>query len=152
MQTDTEAGAAPAVHGKGGEKMNVVVLIGRLVKDPVTNYTPDGTAVSSFTLAVNRPKTRDGKEQADFIRCIAFNKTAEVVDKYVRKGRQLAIHGQIHTGHYEKDGRTYYTTDVIVNRMEFTGKKEDNTITNTATHNGFNDMGHDAGQDEDIPF
>ena len=103
--------------------MNNVILIGRLAKDPELTYTPNTqTAVGRFTLAVDRPK-RDGEDQgADFIRVTVWGRQAETCDRYLAKGRQVAIHGRIQTGSYRgKDGQTVYTTDVIADRVEFLG-------------------------------
>lgn len=102
--------------------MNNVVLIGRLTKDPEITYTQNGTAVCKFTLAVNR----QGKDGADFIRIVTWNKTAENCSKYLAKGRQAAVQGRIQTGSYKnKDGHTVYTTDVIANNVQFLGNKSD---------------------------
>lgn len=102
--------------------MNNVVLIGRLTKDPEITYTQNGTAVCKFTLAVDR----QGKDGADFIRIITWNKTAENCSKYLAKGRQAAVQGRIQTGSYKsKDGHTVYTTDVIANNVQFLGNKSD---------------------------
>lgn len=101
--------------------MNSVNLIGRITKDPEIRYTSGSTpiAVCSFTLAVDR---RNKNKETDWIRCIAFGKTAELMDKYISKGRQMGITGRIQTGSYEdKEGRTVYTTDVVVDRMYFIG-------------------------------
>lgn len=104
--------------------MNSVILIGRITKDPEVRYTTGAQAIAvcNFTLAVDRQK-KDA--QADFIRCIAFGKTAELIGKYITKGRKLAVQGRIQTGSYEKDGQKVFTTDVIVDRMEFVGSKND---------------------------
>lgn len=102
--------------------MNQVVLIGRLTKDPETSVSQSNTMVSRFTLAVDRDYKRDGEQTADFIRIITFGKTAENIDAYIRKGRQVAVHGRIQTGSYtNKDGVKVYTTDVIADRVEFLG-------------------------------
>lgn len=102
--------------------MNNVVLIGRLTKDPEITYTQSGTAVCKFTLAVDR----QGKDGADFIRIVTWNKTAENCNKYLAKGRQAAVQGRIQTGSYKnKDGHTVYTTDVIANNVQFLGNKSD---------------------------
>ena len=101
---------------------NIVILTGRLTKDPVTSYTQSSKAVCKFTLAVNREFKKD---EADFIQCVCFDKTAELVNKWFYKGHAITVVGRIQTGKYEKDGRTVYTTDVIVNRIEFPmGKNE----------------------------
>jgi len=105
--------------------MNQVVLIGRLTKDPGTSVSQSNTMVSRFTLAVDRDYKRDGEQTADFIRIITFGKTAELVDAYLFKGRQVAVHGRIQTGSYtNKDGQKVYTTDIIADRVQFLGGKQ----------------------------
>lgn len=101
--------------------MNSVVLIGNLARDPELRYSTGAnqTAVCRFTIAVN-----DGfgeKQRTSFIPIVVFNKQAENCDRYLAKGRKVAIHGRIQTGSYEKDGRTVYTTDVVANNVEFLG-------------------------------
>ena len=112
--------------------MNSVSLIGRLVKDPELRYTQNGTAMCSFTIAVDRIMSRQRKQEAeannqptaDFIRCIAFRQTAELIANYHRKGSQIGIEGRIQTGSYEKEGRTIYTTDVVVSGLTFIGSSQ----------------------------
>lgn len=105
--------------------MNKVVLTGRLTKDPEVRYTTgeNSTAIATFTLAVNRRFARRDDPNAvtaDFIRCQAFGKTAEFVEKYFHKGQKADLEGRIQTGHYQnRDGQTVYTTDVIVENIEF---------------------------------
>lgn len=102
--------------------MNKVSLIGRLTKDIELRYTANTQkAMARFTLAVNRLKKEDG---ADFINCIAWGKTAEIMEKYVKKGHLIGITGRIQTGSYEKDGHKVYTTDVMVEGMEFLERRE----------------------------
>lgn len=104
--------------------MNNVVLIGRTTKDIELRYSTSGTAIARFTLAVDRASKEKG---TDFISCIAFGKTAELLEKYVPKGRKIAVQGHIQTGSYDaKDGHKVYTTDVIVDRMEFCESKQGN--------------------------
>lgn len=103
--------------------MNNVVLIGRLTKEPELSYTANTqTACGRFTLAVDRPK-KDGEDQgADFIRVTVWGRQAETCERYLDKGRQVAVLGRIQTGSYkDKDGRTVYTTDVVADRVEFLG-------------------------------
>ena len=105
--------------------MNEVVLSGRLVKDPEIRATKDGTMVGNFILAVDRRFKKDGQPEADFPRCIAWGKTADFAEKYLTKGTKIMIAGRLQTGSYEKDGRKVYTTDIIVDHIEFCeGKKE----------------------------
>ena len=103
--------------------MNKVILIGRLTKDPELRFAAgSGTAVSRFTVAVNRQFKRD---ETDFINCVAFGKTAETISQYLSKGRQIALTGSIRTGSYDaQDGTKRYTTDVAVDSFEFIGSKD----------------------------
>lgn len=98
--------------------MNRVFIIGRLTKEPEYRENEKLKQVK-FTLAVNRTK-----EGADYISCIAWNKTAELISKYLHKGNQTAIEGRIQTGSYEKDGKKIYTTDVVIDNITFIGNSE----------------------------
>lgn len=109
--------------------MNKVILIGRLTKSPDKN-----DKVTRFTLAADRKYKREGEATADFISCVAFGKTKEFIDKYFSKGMKMALEGRIQTGSYEKDGKTVYTTDVVVEGVEFAESKKANTPVN---ENGF---------------
>ena len=103
---------------------NVVVLVGRIVRDPEVRYTPSQTAVARFTVAVDRPFARDNEQTADFISCVAFGKSAEFIEKYFTKGKPIGLTGRIQTGSYtNKDGVKVYTTDVVAERVEFVGSK-----------------------------
>ena len=102
--------------------MNSVELIGRLVRDPEVRYTSGSQmAVATFTIAIDRPQRQDGGEkQTDFPRITVFGRQAETCEKYLKKGRMVAIQGRIQTGSYtNKNGDTVYTTDVVANRVEF---------------------------------
>ena len=103
--------------------MNSVVLIGRLARDPELSYTPNTqTAVTRFTLAVDRPRRQGEDQGADFIRVTVFGRQAETCDRYLSKGRQAAVLGRIQTGSYKnREGVTVYTTDIIADRVEFLG-------------------------------
>ena len=130
--------------------MNKVVLIGRLTKDPELSYAAGtGTAVCRFTLAVTRPFKKD---ETDFIRCVAFNKTAETIGQYLTKGRQIAIAGRIQTGSYEaQDGTKRYTTDVVVENFEFIGNNQGQAQNdNYDNYNFDNEM--TPVDDGDMPF
>lgn len=102
--------------------INCVVLLGRLVADPVLRQTQNGTNVTSFTLAVDRPKSADGDSQADFIDCTAWRGTAELICKYFSKGRTLAVEGsmRVNTTTNER-GEKRRRTEVVVSRISFVG-------------------------------
>ena len=107
--------------------MNKVILMGRLTRDPDVRYSngEQATAVARFTLAVDRRVARkDGEQTADFIGCVAFGRTAEFVEKYFRQGMRMVISGRIQTGSYtNRDGQKVYTTDVVVEEVEFAESK-----------------------------
>lgn len=131
--------------------MNNVVLIGRLVREPELSYTPNTqTAVCRFTLAVDRPR-RNGEEQgADYPRIIVWGKQAETCDRYLEKGRQVAVHGRIETGSYKKQsGETVYTTDVVADRVEFLGGNPNNNPNGNSRPKGNTE---DYGRFDDVPF
>lgn len=126
--------------------MNFAILMGRLTKDPDISTSQNGTQIARYTIAIDRI----GKDQgADFISCVAFNKSAEFADKYLKKGTKIAIEGAIRTGSYtNKDGQKVYTTDVIVNRQEFAESKGE--AKETKPEDGF--MSIPGGIDDEIPF
>lgn len=100
--------------------MNSVVLIGRLTKDPEVRYTGEQMAVASFTVAIDRPQRADKEKVTDFPRVTVFGKQAENCERFLKKGRLVAIEGRIQTGSYtNKEGQKVYTTDVVANRVEF---------------------------------
>lgn len=106
--------------------LNNVVIMGRLTKDIELRKAGDHN-VANFTVAVDRNFVdEDGERQADFIRCVAWNGTAEFIEKYFRKGSMIALTGWIQTGSYEdEDGKTVFTTDIVVNTVSFTGERAD---------------------------
>ena len=137
--------------------MNSVSLVGRLVRDPEVRYTPAQMAVARFTVAVDRPFSRDNEQTADFISCVAFGKSAEFIEKYFTKGRPIGLTGRIQTGSYtNKDGVKVYTTDVVADRVEFVGNKENGSGTAPTRSGGDFGTGIPEGfsalEDEDLPF
>ena len=105
--------------------MNLIVLQGRLTRDPIVRYTPDSQlAIASFSVAVDRGK-KDGEDMgADFIPVKVFGKQAENCERFLGKGCRVSVQGRIQTGSYEKDGQKVYTTDVIASRVEFIDFKD----------------------------
>jgi len=101
--------------------MNKVVLIGRLTKDPELKFTPGtGTAVSTFTLAVDRRFSKDGQKEADFIPIVVWGKQAESTANYMSKGKLIGINGRIQTRNYDaKDGTKRYVTEVVAEEVQF---------------------------------
>ena len=137
--------------------MNKCVLMGRLTRDPEIRVNNDKT-VARFSIAVDRRFKRDGDDQtADFINCVAFGKTAEFVEKYAHKGTKFVVEGRIQTGSYtNKDGVRVYTTDIIVEQLEFAESKSSadgnatGNIANAATNTSFMDIPDDIS--EELPF
>ena len=145
--------------------MNKVILMGRLTRDAEVRYSQgeNASAVARFSLAVDRRVRRDGGEQtADFINCVAFGKTAEFLERFGRKGTKFVVEGRIQTGSYtNKDGQKVYTTDVVVEQVEFAESKassDGNTgfspastpSPSDASNGGF--MNIPDGIDEELPF
>lgn len=134
--------------------MNNVSLIGRLTKDVEERRTRNGTHVVSFTLAVNRRKKEDG---ADFIPCIAWDKAAETIAKYVHKGDLFGVTGYIQTRNYEKDGRMNYVTEVVTTSFQFLERKREMSSDSPSGQNNSNlDYGWGNTRNDmnssDLPF
>ena len=107
--------------------INNTSLTGRLTKDADLRYTNSGKAVASFTLAVDRQFKRDNEPTADFINCVIWNKPAEALQKYTRKGSLIGVTGRIQTRSYDgKDGQRVYVTEVVVNSIAFLESKNSN--------------------------
>lgn len=132
--------------------MNNVVLMGRFTRDPEVRYSDDGTAIAKFSLAVDRRFKRDGGPTADFINCTAFGRTAEFIEHYFHQGMRTTLQGRIQTGSYtNKDGIKVYTTDVIVEQIEFAeSKKDSGSEAQKPGSDGF--MNIPDGIDEELPF
>ena len=101
--------------------------MGRLTRDPEVRYTQGDNhmAIARYTLAIDRKFKRDGDQSADFIRCVAFGKSGEFAEKYFHQGTKIVAEGRIQTGSYQdKDGKTVYTTEVVVESQEFAESKQ----------------------------
>jgi len=137
--------------------MNKIMLIGRLTKDPELRYTPNGAAVTSFTLAVDRRfPNQNGEREADFINCVAWNKSAEFVANYFHKGKQMALEGRLQVRTYEgNDGQRRWVTEVVAEQIEFVGSKNDNAgggRQDYQSHNNNASAGSNLGLGEEIVF
>lgn len=110
--------------------MNKVIIIGRLTADPELRQTQSGIASCRFTVAVNRKYTEKdtGERKADFITCVAWQRTAEFVAEYFSKGKLIAVEGELRNNNYQDKNHsdvTHYTMDVNVSNVEFVGGKND---------------------------
>jgi single-strand DNA-binding protein len=116
--------------------LNRVVLVGRLTKDPELKYTPNGVAVCSFTLAVNRPfQNAQGDREADFINCVVWRKPAENVANYLKKGSLAGVDGRLQTRSYENNqGQRVYVTEVMAESVQFLEPKQQGSG-QSANHN-----------------
>lgn len=140
--------------------MNKVILVGRLTRDPEVRYSQgdNASAVARYSLAVDRKFKQDGQPTADFINCVAFGRSAEFTEKYLRQGTKIAIVGRIQTGSYKnKDGQTVYTTEIVVEEQEFCEKKasQDNELPkpNPSAYVGGTDFMYiPEGEQGELPF
>ena len=118
--------------------MNHVTLMGRLTRDPELKYSQAGKAYCRFSLAVQRDFN---KEEADFINCLAFGKTAETIAEWLGKGRRIALQGRIQTGNYEnKNGEKVNTFEVVADRFEFVDSARSETSKNQSYSNNNDDI------------
>ena len=133
--------------------MNYVFISGRVTRDIELKYGAQSQmAVARFSLACDRGKDKDGNNKgADFISCVAFGRTAENLEKFSGKGLRLSVIGHIQTGNYEKDGKKYYTTDVVVDRTEIVDWKDGNQTQQQPPQETYAPEGF-AEISEDIPF
>lgn len=155
--------------------MNKAILVGRLTANPELRATPNGASVCSFTVAVDRRFVRQGEERkADFINCVAWNKTAEFISNYFTKGRFIGVVGSIQTRDWtDQNGNKRYATEVIVEEAYFTEGKAsgganpamsqqsaryDNSFDQTQASGVFDSNLPDGGDfavgvsDDDLPF
>ncbi|MCF2624691.1 single-stranded DNA-binding protein [Fusobacterium perfoetens] len=141
--------------------MNLVILTGRLTRDPELKFGQSGKAYSRFSLAVDRPFQ---KGEADFINCVAFGKTAELIGEYLRKGRKVGVQGRIQMNRYEVNGEKRTSYDVLVDTVEFleskNGTGEDSSYSSGNYNEGFQraaepaksaPVGNDF-EDDEFPF
>ena len=141
--------------------MNSAQLVGRLTRDPEVRYSDGGATVARFTLAVDRRFKKDGGDDADFINCVAFGKTAEFLEKWFRKGQRLGRTGRIQTGSYvNQEGTKVYTTEVVVENVEFVESKgasagdggpQQRPAPTSAISDGFMNI-PDGVEDDGLPF
>jgi single-strand DNA-binding protein len=109
-------------------RLNKVMLIGHLGKDPELKYTPGGAAVATFSLATNEAyKDKDGnwQERPEWHRLVVWNKQAETAAEYLKKGQQVYIEGRLQTRTWEKDGQKHYTTEIVVQNFQMLGRKSE---------------------------
>ena len=129
--------------------LNTISAIGRLTRNPEVKYTAGSQmAICRFTLAVDRPASKDKEKVTDFLPCIIMGKAAENMEKYTEKGKQVAVEGRLQSGSYQKDGQTIYTLDVFCSKVHFLEWKDKGQAAGgfDQAPAGFSSV------DEDIPF
>ena len=132
--------------------MNRVILIGRLTKDPEIRTSGNYT-IASFNIAVDRKFKRDGEPETDFFNCTAFNKTAEFVEKYCKKGTKMVVEGRIQNDNYEKDGVKHYGVKIMVDSLEFAeSKSTKNTPSTKVETTGDEFVDAASALTEELPF
>ena len=154
--------------------MNLVVLNGRLTRDPELKFGQSGKAYSRFSIAVDRPfqsSSDKNSQTADFINCVAFGKTAEFIGEYFRTGRKILLNGKLQMSQYESEGKKITTYVVVVDSVEFGESKANSGATDTSSYghseskstnnvmetpvfddNSSDDMGTPAEIDDEFPF
>ena len=136
--------------------MNKIILLGRLTKDPEVRYTPTNKVVAQFTLAVDRPYSKDKQREADFIPVVIWGKQAETCGNYLSKGQRALVEGRLQIRNYEaKDGQKKYVTEVIAERFEFIERREqgnESQQTPGEESQDFQGFGSTVPFDETIPF
>lgn len=133
--------------------INRVIVEGRLTKDPVLRKTQNGASVVSYTIACNRRFKQDGQPEADFISCIAWKKTADVVAQYTQKGSLVGVEGRIQTRNYEdKDGKKVFVTEVITDNISLLESKKKAEAQAEESTMSFPSSDEININDEDLPF
>ena len=133
--------------------MNRVLLIGRLTKDVELRKTASGTSVVSFFVAVNRRVASGAEPQTDFVNCVAWNKTAELMAQYLHKGSLIGVEGRIQTRNYDKEGTRIYVTEVVADSVQFLDPKSNNTNRNDyGMPNYESDVSYEEGQGSEDTF
>lgn len=134
--------------------MNRVILVGRLTKDPELRFTPNGVAVATFTLAVNRAFTnQQGEREADFINCVVWRRPAENVANFLKKGSLAGVDGRVQTRHYEgQDGKRVYVTEVMAESVQFLEPKKDGESSRDTYAEQARKEAEKIGQQNQSPF
>ena len=132
--------------------MNHLTIIGNLTRDPVTRTTPSGATVCSFTVAVNRrQKDQNGQSIADYFAVSAWNKMAETCQKYLSKGRKVAVEGHVSVHTYNgQDGKTYAQLDVMATDVEFLSPKSESQPQEPVNRDP--QSGYETVETDELPF
>ena len=146
--------------------LNQISVQGRIVRDPELRRTASGKAVTSFTLACDRDfkNQQTGEKEVDFIECVAWGGTAEMVEKYFSKGQMAIVTGRLQLRDWtDKNGQKRRQAEILVNNIYFCGSKESGTQASSGADNGYSAPAYQApapaanfaeldGEDEQLPF
>jgi single-strand DNA-binding protein len=134
--------------------MNLVILMGRLTRDPEVSSSASGTTFARYSIAVDRKFKREGEADADFFNCTSFGKQAEFVEKYLKKGTKIVVSGEIQNNNYtNKDGQKIYDVRIMVHDVEFAESKGSGEAKAESKDKGQYDfMNIPAGLVEELPF
>ncbi len=138
--------------------MNVVVLIGRLTRDPELRYTAQGTAVTNFGIAVDRNYggSDDNQQTADFFNVVCWNKLAEIVAQYMTKGRQVAVQGRLQSRSYEYEGQRRTSVEIVAQTVRFLDRQDNfsgsSPRDNMSSRDDFSHNTEFNDEDDDLPF
>ena len=130
--------------------MNFVILSGNICNDLEVKETSNGNKYLKFSLAVRNGKDKNGNELTEFVNCVAWNKSAELINQYSGKGCKIAINGKLHSTQVEKDGKKVTYTDILVNEFEFLGGKNNASSGTTPAPN--KSLNTTEDNDYDVPF
>lgn len=135
--------------------MNKVILMGRLTRNPEIRYSQQGLAVARYTLAVNKRIKQQGQPEADFISCVTFGKLAEIAEKYLNQGQQIAIVGRLQVRSWENEvGKKQWSTEVVVDEQYFADSKriEQNTGNESQKEDAPKGFYPASENDDNLPF
>lgn len=133
--------------------LNKIFLMGRMTRDPELRHTQSGTAVASFSLAVERQKSQDGSKQTDFIDCVAWRGTAEFASKYFNKGRMAVVVGRLQIRDWtDNDGNKRRSAEVVVDELYFGDSRRDSNNDSTPPATPGNQFSELEDADEKLPF
>jgi single-strand DNA-binding protein len=133
--------------------MNLVILMGRLTRDPEVSSSASGTTFARYSIAVDRKFKREGEAEADFFNCTSFGKQAEFVEKYLKKGTKIVVSGEIQNNNYtNKDGQKIYDVRIMVHDVEFAESKNSDNKAETKSKDVTDFLSIPDGLVEELPF
>ena len=140
------------IDRKEERKMNKFNGIGRITNSIELKKTGSGTSVVSFTLAINRRVQAGAEPQADYITCVAWNKTAEHMAQYLHKGSLIGVEGRIQTRNYDKEGTRIYVTEVVADSVQFLEPRNKENYSVEEVKEEYSSVDYDELSSEDLPF